>query len=423
MTTNIKHIYERSICVFLMLLLYVIFPVITSGRRAPLPETDTAARRQRALAMEQLVSCQSLDSANFAILIKEISTGKTLASYNPSKGLIPASIMKSLTTATLLRHLNPDWRFKTDVYISGSHKNNVLEGNVIVVGSGDPGVNSRCEPKSTDLVREIVEKLQEKKIDSIAGKILVDNSYFEGPSTPPSWAKGDLSCSYGTGSHAFNFENNSRGKSAVSNPDVVFTDRLRTALCEARIKYGANPIESTRREKLLTHVSAPLEDLMRSCMMRSDNLFAETFLRTYSAEQHGDGSTADGAQRETKYWKKRRKPMDDVTIIDGSGLSRSNRLTAEFLSSVLIEMADDVEYASFFPLAGQEGTLRNFLKGTDLDSYIAMKTGSMSGIQCYAGYLLDEDFAPTHTIVVMANRLRDRGGFRTALGAALQKIF
>ena len=76
-----------------------------------------------------------------------------------------------------------------------------------------------------------------------------------------------------------------------------------------------------------------------------------------------------------------------------------------------------------FPLAGQEGTLRSFLKGTPLDSYIALKTGSMSGIQCYAGYKLDYNFAPTHVVVVMVNNLSDRPALRKDVERMLLDIF
>jgi D-alanyl-D-alanine carboxypeptidase/D-alanyl-D-alanine-endopeptidase (penicillin-binding protein 4) len=60
-------------------------------------------------------------------------------------------------------------------------------------------------------------------------------------------------------------------------------------------------------------------------------------------------------------------------------------------------------YVSYFPRAGIDGTLKNFLKGSNLEGKIALKTGSLSGVQCYAGYKLDSDGTPTHTVVIMAN--------------------
>ena len=104
-------------------------------------------------------------------------------------------------------------------------------------------------------------------------------------------------------------------------------------------------------------------------------------------------------------WKEKELPLEGVEIIDGSGLSRSNRMTANFMSELLKTMSGNPHYASFFPLAGQEGTLRKFLAESPLDSYIAMKTGSMRGIQCYAGYKLDDDYAPTHVIVIIMNNI------------------
>lgn len=158
-------------------------------------------------------------------------------------------------------------------------------------------------------------------------------------------------------------------------------------------------------------------------MMRSDNMFAETFLRTYALRRGKEGSTEAGAREEMDFWRKKGMPMEGVKIVDGSGLSRQNRLTAKFLGNVLKSMSNDVDYASYFPLAGQEGTLRGFLKGSDLDAYIAMKTGSMNGVQCYAGYKLDDDFAPTHVVVVMGNNFRSRDAYKKAVAKLLLDTF
>ena len=421
--SSIEH-HRQGSTIILLLLAVLLSPLISATRPAPRPADDAEAKIERENAIRELVKSPALDSLNFSLLVTEIPSGKVVAEYESARPLIPASIMKSLTIATLSHKLNPDWRYRTPVYLEGNLKRGVLNGNLVIEGSGDPTVNSRCAPESPDFIREIVEELKNAGIDSISGCIIIDDTIFNGPSTPPTWGTGDLSHSYGTGSHGFNFENNSRGKSAVFNPEKVFETGLCAELRNAGIKLGRNetPKERQKRKRLMVHVSPPLEEIMRSCMMRSDNLFAECFLRTYSVERGADGSTADGAKKEAEYWAGKKKPMEGVVIIDGSGLARGNRLTALFLSEVLREMSENVEYASYFPLAGQEGTLRKFLKGTDLDSYLAMKTGSMTGIQCYAGYLLDEDFAPTHTVVVMANKMKDRAGFRTALGEALQKI-
>ncbi|MBD5203931.1 MAG: hypothetical protein HDS82_03530 [Bacteroidales bacterium] len=370
------------------------------------------------------VASSGVSQESIALLVIDLSDGKTLCSHNEKKPLVPASIMKAVTIATLLEKCGPDWRYRTRICTTGSLRDGVLEGNIVVEGCGDPSVNSTSGPDSPDIVQSIVDALQEKDVRKIKGKIIVDCSYFPAPAVPPSWAKGDLAHYYGTGCHGFNFENNAVGKSAVSDPSAKFRTRLSSALAAAGIELCGQEIsDGKRREQLTLHLSAPIDEIMRSCMMRSDNLFAEAFLRTYAALNDCPATPSEGARLELAYWKKRGLPTEGVNIVDGSGLSRSDRMTALFMGKMLTDMSDDEVYASFFPLAGQEGTLKKFLAGTPLDSYIAMKTGSMNGIQCYAGYKLDDDYAPTHVIVMMANEMKDRGRLRGALQSLLLKIF
>lgn len=153
-------------------------------------------------------------------------------------------------------------------------------------------------------------------------------------------------------------------------------------------------------------------------------MFAESMLRHFGKTTGGDGSTPAAAKAEMNFWKTRRAPMEGVHIVDGSGLSRANKVTANFMEHMLRSKRNDVEYVSFFPLAGQEGTVKSFLKDTPLDSYIAMKTGSMRGIQCYAGYKLDDNFAPTHAVVVIVNNFTcDRAYLRNQIADMLLEIF
>ncbi len=350
----------------------------------------------------------------------DLASGKVVDSHNPDLPLVPASINKSATIATLLCKSGINYRYTTKIYAEGKIQNGTIHGNLLVVGGGDPTLGADVEPIGSDILQECVSALKAKGINNIEGEIRVDESIFPGPATPPLWAAGDLSNAYGTGCHGLNYQRNASGGHSVANPAAVFAARLKSALSAASINVeGVSLVDLKRGELLVTHLSPSIDEIMRSCMMRSDNLYAETFIRTYAMLCGKSASTAEGAALEMDFWKHKNMPMAGVKVVDGSGLSRSNRLTANFLGHVLKYMSQNVDYASFFPLAGQEGTLRNFLKDTPLDSYIAMKTGSMSGIQCYAGYLLDEDYAPTHVVVIMVN---DFKGSRDAVKRAAAKM-
>lgn len=375
-------------------------------------------------AVRRFVDSNGIKPESVAVKVVSLDDGAVMASHNSDAPLVPASIMKSVTIAALLGESGIDFRYHTPVSIDGPLDMGIVRGNLIVEGACDPSLHSVEEPGSSDIIKEIVETLKMMGVNKIEGSIVIDESGFAGPSRPSSWMAADFSQSYGTGSHAFNFENNASGRRSIEHPQTVFTNRLKSRLRGEGIIVDGKDMGEGKRTKIVDHVSAPVDEIMRSCMMRSDNLYAESMLRTYGKLKGGDGSTADAAEREAEMWKKRKMPLDDVVIIDGSGLSRSNRVTADFMTAVLSEMSGNANYASFFPLAGQEGTLKSFLAETPLDSYIAMKTGSMKGIQCYAGYKLDDDYAPTHTVVIIMNDItgsRDRA--KKAAQRMLLEIF
>lgn len=380
--------------------------------------------------LDKFLKSKSITPGSTAVLVQDLATGKTIVAHNSDRPLLPASIMKTVTIAGLLQEKGADERFHTYVYADGPIKGNTINGDLLIIAGGDPTLGANCAPESADIADEIIAMLRHKGITSIKGDIRVDTSLYSGPACPPSWAAADLNESYGTGCHALNFRRNASGSRAVKNPESVFLSYLSSKLRGAGIsiagttKIGREGLHDTEDSiELLDHVSDTYAEVMRSCMMRSDNLFAENLLRTFGLARGKEGSTEASANEMLEYWKAAGIPTKGVTLIDGSGLSRSNRVTADFINGILQALGDNEEYASFMPLAGQEGTLQDFLKGTELDAYVAMKTGSMKGIQCYAGYKLDEEFAPTHSIVIIMNDIGPRGAARKAAEDLLLGLF
>lgn len=340
-----------------------------------------------------------------AVLITDLGTGKIVDSHNADTPLIPASVTKTVTIASTLGKTGINHRYKTDVYLTGPIKDGTVEGNIYIMGSGDPTLGADVEPYPADFIGEITKALQKKGVREVAGTVRIDATAIDAPAVPPSWGSGDRAKDYGAPVYGFNWHRNASGSRSVQDPQAAFARDLTSRLARAGITVRRALMYPDEKlgKPLVTHVSPAIDDIMRSCMRRSDNMYAETLLRTF-AFLNGKPSTPEaGGKEEMALWKKRGAHMEGVNIVDGSGLSRQNRLTARFLSDVLTQMASNVDYASFFPLAGQEGTLAKFLKDTPLDGYIAMKTGSMSGVQCYAGYMLDEAYAPTHVVVILIN--------------------
>ena len=367
-------------------------------------------------ALSTFLGSKAVDADHTAVYIWDLDADRLVVAHRQSSPVVPASVMKCVTTAALVSAYDYEDLLSTEVWLEGEQSGSLFKGSIVVKGSGDPSLGDGRFNGMGDLPAMIASALAERGITAIEGMIAVDNSLFAEPSTPDSWLKEDLSQAYGTGCHAFNFEKNATGNSAVTRPDDVFKRRLSAALSAAGVDFNEVSARPSRHKVMLLAYDSPLlVDLMGSCMFRSDNLYAETFLRLFGVKHGADGSPAASAAKATAHWKKSGLPMKDIVIADGSGLSRSNRLTAEFLGAVLKDMHEDPTYVSFFPLTGEEGTVKRFLKDTPLEAYMALKTGSMRGIQSYAGYMLDDDFRPTHVVVVMNDGLKDRAAFRAAL--------
>ena len=359
----------------------------------------------------ELVATEHIDSASVAVMIVDLHNDSVLESFNATKSMIPASVMKAVTIGSLIGSTGIDYRYSTRVYMCGDVVNGVLNGNLLIVGGGDPSLNAQSGPQSGDIVEECVNALKKEGINQIKGDIKVNQSIFPAPSVHPTWAKEDLKYGYGAGCFGINFENNCYIKGSQSysmaNPAVTMIRRIKEACGNAGIAIdGITLNDSNSRKLIVDHSSATIDEIMRHCMRVSDNLYAESMLRTLAMVEGQSATTANGVELENKMWRGKNLSFNGVNIVDGSGLSRTNRMTATFLTDVLKEMSGNVDYVSFFPLAGQEGTLKSFLKDTELDSYIALKTGSMRGIQCYAGYKLDDDYAPTHVVVIMINNFK-----------------
>lgn len=384
-----------------------------------------SALAQGSTPAQRFAASPAVKADKCAVLVVDLSNGKVVDEHNADTPLVPASINKVVTIATTLSKTGLDYRYKTKAYLGGKVSDGVLEGNLIIEGGGDPTLGTKQAKEGADFIAAVVKALKKKKVNAIQGQVVIDASIFPGPATPPSWKSGDLPHSYGTGCHGFNWQHNAVGKSAVKDPQSKFKSQLAGALRGAGIELRGDTLDKGKHGKPIVALeSEPVSEIMRYCMKESDNLYAEAFLRTTAVADGKKGTTDNGAEVEMRYWAKKGSSLSGVQILDGSGLSRSNRMTARFMADVLVKMSSNADFASFMPLAGIEGTLKNFLKGTPLEDYIALKTGSMNGIQCYAGYMLDDDYAPTHAVVIMVNDMPlSRGELREAVKAMLLEIF
>lgn len=125
---------------------------------------------------------EKLSGANVSIAIMDRMTGEVVYDYNGDTPIKPASNMKLITTAAALDVLGEDYRFKTSIYTSGKLSNGVLKGDVYLQGQGDPTLMEE------DL-RQFAQALKAKGIQTIDGRIVGDDKWFDDDLlTPGIWA-------------------------------------------------------------------------------------------------------------------------------------------------------------------------------------------------------------------------------------------
>lgn len=419
------------------------------------------------------------NATSIGIYIKDLKTGRVIADRNSSLALMPASVMKVVTTASALHFLGENFRFTTDVSLTGNRSednNGVWEGNLVVRSVGDPTIESENFKNNLGFCDSIVSNIRRLGIKEINGRIIVEQT-LSNAGQVPEWQISDVACGYGAGLYGFNFMDNTltvtpatgsvkpytpgleiecvtttagnqqlRGinsnqlfifarsfankkwviSTTMPDPSAVFTAQLMSRMSESGISLTDKTVktgDADATELVYSHKSPASKDIFKSLMVRSDNLFAEGMLR---ATLPGD-SRYQAIKKEKELWTERGLSTKTVVISDGSGLARTNRLSPRFIAGVLEYMAKNEKsstFVSFFPKAGKDGTMKGFLAKTPLQGKIAMKTGSVNGVQCYAGYKLGVNGKPTHVVVIMVNNFFcSRQSLRKAIEAMLTKTF
>ena len=106
--------------------------------------------------------------------------------------------------------------------------------------------------------------------------------------------------------------------------------------------------------------------------------------------KYRSGDTGSGTQATTLFWKEKELDTDGFYVNDGSGLSRFNGVTAKQLVGILKYMNESKNKDLFLrtlPIAGKSGTMRNFAKGTVAHGKVRAKSGTMTRVKSYAGYV------------------------------------
>lgn len=159
----------------------VVLALLFTGIAAQNPATAPLAPR-----IEQILAEDAANQAFWGIYVQDVASGEVLYSHNPRKAFIPASNQKIFTSATALDALGSDYRFRTSLYFHGEVRGDVLHGDLILRGSGDPTFGS-VDASGGDPLRQWARQLAEIGITRIEGRIVGDDNAFDDQPYAEGW--------------------------------------------------------------------------------------------------------------------------------------------------------------------------------------------------------------------------------------------
>ena len=184
----------------ILLFVFLLFAMSVNGQ-----ESRINSYKKLVETAQKIVQDPLLRFGEWGCYATDITTGETILDINGNKSLAPASNLKLFTTAAALSQFGPSHRFVTLVGYSGQIKDNILMGDLIIVGGGDPTLGSTTVKGNPDLdqvIEKIISSVKKAGIKRIEGQIVADISYFDQISVPDGWLWVDIGNYYGAGPSA-----------------------------------------------------------------------------------------------------------------------------------------------------------------------------------------------------------------------------
>lgn len=200
---------------------------------------------------------------------------------------------------------------------------------------------------------------------------------------------------------------------AVRNPLLYTTQVIYQQLNQLGITLDGQVLSGSRpkdSQRIALHQSESLDELLKIMLRKSDNLIADSITKTLGQHFFFQSGNFDNGTEAIKQILLSKAGIDltHAQIVDGSGLSRSNRLTATMLLTVLRYIGQNdhtLKLIDLLPRSGQSGTLkyRRSMLASPVKGNIAAKSGSLYGTKNMAGFALNEQGQPTRIFLQLVS--------------------
>ena len=379
-----------------------------------------AARLPLTTRLANALAVPGLSAAASGAIAVDLATGQTLFARNPDTPLAPASNEKLTVTFTALQELGATYHFRTEVLGRGHQDGAVWRGDVYLKGFGDPTLMSLG-------LEHLAAQLRIAGIARIDGRVLGDESWFDSERTAPGW-KAAFFVNECPPLSALAVDRDVYQHHVALEPALAAAGRFRQLLRKHGIAAGAAGVGRAPDDAygLAQIESDPLPDVLATMDRESDNFIAEELLKAIGAEAGDGGTTAAGAAVVRRDLTAAGIPLAGVRIVDGSGLSLADRLTARTIAMLLVFAWRDPDLQQplwlALPVAGVSGTLEDRMRRAPARGTVRAKTGTTSRASALSGYVRDR-----YVFAVLQNGLpvaassarKAQDRFASALASAL----
>ena len=199
---------------------------------------------------------------------------------------------------------------------------------------------------------------------------------------------------------------------AIQNPLRYSQELIRAHLKKQNVILDGQVILGSAPAKTLllaSHASEPITRLMAKTLKPSDNLYADSLFLHTAAKLNGSPVSWPEAEPIIKHFLQQQTGINlqNAVLIDGSGLSRQDRITAQQTVDLLRFLHNAFplayEYIAALPIAGQDGTLQRRFRKPTQQGFLRAKTGTMTGVMSLSGYLYSDN-AHTLAFAIYINR-------------------
>jgi serine-type D-Ala-D-Ala carboxypeptidase/endopeptidase (penicillin-binding protein 4) len=375
-------------------------PVLSARRApeviaAPVADRRLVADLQTWVAQTRPGSCLAVEAGD-----------DTLFAHNATTPLAGASTQKLVTATALLLALGPNERLETEVQGTAPVSGGAVAGDLYLIGGGDPllatpGYDSTLNRNRGGFLTvdpaAVADAIVAAGVTRIDGSVVGDDSRYDGVRYHPAWPDrfraqsvvGPISALNVNDGFGFYF-NDGLGPGAgaaldpATNAATIVTELLRqrgvVVAGQARAGQapeGLNPVA--------TIPSATVREIVAEMLTDSDNDTAEMALKEVGLVQAGAGTWEAGAVAATQLLTEAGVAVDGLQIVDGSGLSDTNRLSCQLLVDLLTLPETGPVLVEGLAVAGETGTLASRWNDTAVEGRLRAKTGTLNTVTALSG--------------------------------------